>query len=116
LLGMQPEEADPSLGYIEPGDAVSAAPDAFRVAGFREKPSRDVAAALQRRGAMWNSFVMVFAIDRMIELLRRERAVDVALAEATLAEPALLREAYATLPAWNFSSGFLSRIPEHLLV
>ena len=65
---------------------------------------------------MWNSFVMVFAIDRMIELLCRERPVDVALLKAAIGHPATVREAYAALPSWNFSSGFLSWIPDQLLV
>lgn len=114
LLGIEPEEADPTLGYIEPGDAVDGGgSDAFHVAGFREKPSVDVARDLHRRGGLWNSFVMVFEVARMLDLVRRERPDDLARIERT---DAPTRESYDDLPAWNFSSGFLARITDELLV
>jgi len=114
LLGIEPEEADPTLGYIEPGGAVDGGePRAFHVAGFQEKPSLEVAHELHRRGGLWNSFVMVFDVERMLELVRRERPDDVARIEALEAPT---REQYGDLPAWNFSSGFLSRVAEELLV
>lgn len=55
LLGMEPEEADPELGYIvverEPDRAVQS------VKQFVEKPIAAHARALIERGGLWNSFI-----------------------------------------------------------
>ena len=60
-------------GYIRPGtplNLVGSAPASY-VAGFAEKPSAARAASLIADGALWNSFVMVFQVSRMLELLGR---------------------------------------------
>src|SRR5262249_51583046 len=88
----------------------------FRVAAFHEKPAYQVAADIIRRGGLWNSFVMVGRVARLIDLLREIRPDDVARLAPLRADAPALAPVYDELPAWNFSRAFLARIPEHLAV
>ncbi len=112
LLGIAPEHPEPGLGYVLPGRAHPGHSPAFDVAHFVEKPSPAAAAMLARCGALWNSFVMVFRVGRMLELLRAMRPADV----APLTQATDLDAAYETLAPWNFSHEFLRLLPEHLLL
>jgi mannose-1-phosphate guanylyltransferase len=56
FLGMEPNEADPELGYIVPHPA--ARHGTSPVAKFVEKPTSSAASDLIRRGALWNSFIL----------------------------------------------------------
>ena len=116
LLGARPERPESGYGYIVPGRPLRPGADTFTVRAFHEKPSVGVAADMIRRGALWNSFVMVARLRRVLELLRALRPADVALLEDTPLDVAALADVYDRLQAWNFSSDFLSRMPEHLVV
>jgi mannose-1-phosphate guanylyltransferase len=116
LLGARPDRIDTGYGYVVPGRRVRGAEAAFRVAVFHEKPARSLAAHIIRRSGLWNSFVMVGRVARLIELLREVRPDDVARLAPLPADPAALIPAYDKLPAWNFSRDFLARIPEQLVV
>jgi mannose-1-phosphate guanylyltransferase len=111
LLGMAPDRADSGLGYLEierrPSDPGHHG--AFHVLAFVEKPSPEQAERIIRRGALWNSFVMLFRVETMISLLRRRRASDYAALRR------LDDDAYAAAAPWNFSRDFLAHIPEELL-
>ena len=69
-----------------------------------------------RRGALWNAFVMVGRVARLLALLRDVRPDDVARLAPLPADPDAFAPAYDEMPAWNFSRDFLARIPEHLVV
>jgi mannose-1-phosphate guanylyltransferase len=119
LLGIRPTHAEPGFGYIEIAQPVTpphpSAPQAFHVGAFREKPTLAVARRLVQRGGLWNSFVMIFRVDRMLGLLRRRRWADVErMRMASRPHPHAVD--YADMPRWNFSTEFLSRIPDELLV
>jgi mannose-1-phosphate guanylyltransferase len=90
--------------------------EGFRVVAFHEKPAPALAARIIGRGGLWNSFVMVGRVVRMIEPLHEVRAADVAALAAVPAEPDALAPAYEQLAGWNFSHDFLARIPRHLMV
>ena len=68
------------------------------------------------QGGLWNTFVMVFQLRRVLELLRDMAPKDSQklfemrdyLAEA----PAI----YRNIQSWNFSTQILARIPEALIV
>jgi mannose-1-phosphate guanylyltransferase len=115
LLGIVPDRPDPGMGYVVPGAPIAAdAGAARRVLAFHEKPVD--AADLVRQGALWSSFVMVFAVDHMLELLRAIRPLDVARLERSSASPRRLALAYESVPRWSFSRDVLTRITPHLLV
>jgi mannose-1-phosphate guanylyltransferase len=59
LLGLTPEEADPELGYIVPGEADTQG--AWEVLQFVEKPTVSRARELIARGGLLNSFIMASA-------------------------------------------------------
>jgi mannose-1-phosphate guanylyltransferase len=111
LLGIQPDRPEPGLGYVEPDLSIGLDPagTTFHVAAFHEKPSIDAAERIIRRGGLWNSFVMVFRVGRVLDLLREARPADVERMQHG-------ESAYASLPPWNFSHDFLACIPKHLVV
>ena len=116
LLGARPERPETGYGYIAVGHRVVGPGEAFRVVAFHEKPAPALAARIIGRGGLWNSFVMVGRVARMLELVREVRPGDVADLEGIPAEPDALAAAYDRLAAWNFSCDFLARVPQHLMV
>jgi mannose-1-phosphate guanylyltransferase len=117
LLGIRPECADPGLGYVESQGGVDGRErHAFHVKAFVEKPSPAHARAIVRRGGLWNSFIMVFEVDRILGLLRHAQPEAVTAMEGALAGgETRLAEHYAALHPWSFSRDFLARIPEHMV-
>ena len=77
-----------------------------------EKPPIELARHLHRRGALWNSFVMVFHPSRMLALLQQRRRADVERLRGVIRSGA----GYAEVPAWNFSADFLTHIAHDLVV
>ncbi len=116
LLGIRPDRPDCGYGYIVPAEplrSVARNGSTFHVACFYEKPPLEIAQDLLHRGGLWNSFVMVFRVGHMLALLRRTMPHEFHRLSHARAYPS---DGYARLQAWNFSSDFLVRIPEHLLV
>ena len=108
LIGIEPEEADPELGYIEPG--VADFDGSRAVARFVEKPDLPTARALIARGALWNSFIFGACGPTLLALMRtRMGAVD-AMATALARDARVgshsraLTELYEDLPTVDFSS------------
>lgn len=71
LLGIEPDDADPELGYIIPQKTGKR--DAQGVRHFVEKPSRAVAGKLIEEGGLWNSAIFAVYGERLLELFK-ERA------------------------------------------
>ena len=127
LLGIRPDRPETEYGWIEPGTPVVplVRPRPLLVSGVRrfwEKPGPRVAAQLEARGCLWNSFVTVSRVSALVGLVRQTLpAVYRTLAAARPAfdgpaEPAAVREAYAALPAADFSREVLATRPERLAV
>lgn len=73
-LGIPPSYPETGYGYIlKAGRAEdgSAGAPAYRVRGFVEKPQRNKAAQLIRRGALWNSGIFVARAATILEAMRR---------------------------------------------
>lgn len=118
LLGIRPDRCEPGYGYLEPAQPLpsnAAGALAFHVAGFREKPTPTLAKSILARGGLWNSFVMVFQLERMLELIRDllPHEFEQLAGLSDDAEAAAL--CYHDLVPWNFSSAVLARIPQHLV-
>ena len=77
LFGVDPTSPIPDYGYIRPGAALEANPDAYRVEHFVEKPSPATAEAMLEGGAhLWNSGLLLASAQLVIdELERHEPAV-----------------------------------------
>jgi mannose-1-phosphate guanylyltransferase len=120
LLGMIPDEPEPSYGWIVPtGVEPGRARD---VACFVEKPDRTQAVALMQAGALWSSFMMAARAQALVALFER------ALPEVTsafwalrerrenLESSAVLDRIYADLRPRDFSRDVLESQRDYLRV
>ena len=78
-VGIVPSRPDPGFGYVVPSGTDGARP----VERFVEKPSREVAASLIKKGALWNSGIFAWRVgDFLGEVRRHTTEVAPALAAA----------------------------------
>lgn len=111
LLGLEPDNADTELGYIVPGARDPSG--GLRVRRFIEKPSVSDARWLIESGALWNMFIIVAAVQRLIDLFRPRWGALLTEMQALVAvnqsarsgcAPGLnLEEKYERLPEVDFS-------------
>ena len=108
LLGLEPEEPDPDLGYIVPGS--SDGRGAFTVTRFVEKPAPAIARELIRAGGLWNAFIVVSTGLALLELfLTRVPGIVNAMRRAQQSDAeahssgAAMTELYQRLPIIDFS-------------
>lgn len=99
LLGIAHREPDPEYGWIVP--AADGESDSRRVLAFVEKPTRDQAMALLRRGALVNAMIVAATAGPLLELF--ERSVPDLTAEHRSGKRCAVRA------GWDFSRDFLSR-------
>ncbi len=112
LLGLQPEFADPGLGYILPGRADDR--DALEVLQFIEKPMAAQAHELIERGGLWNAFIVVTSAEALLALFQRRvpetvREMSAALRADLSAQTdgRAVAELYDRLPDIDFSRDIL---------
>jgi len=112
LLGLQPEEADPELGYIVPEGGADAG--GFQtVERFVEKPSRELASRLIQSGALWNAFIIASTVPALLAMFRRRLPQIVTRFEAAVRSDLWVgsrcatEELYESLPAIDFSRDIL---------
>jgi mannose-1-phosphate guanylyltransferase len=108
LIGIEPDEVDPELGYIVPGGPLD--DSTHRVAEFVEKPAAATARELVARGAVWNSFIFAARATTLLALIRRRMPEIVRDMTAALtrdrrraARARALDELYEHLPVLDFS-------------
>jgi mannose-1-phosphate guanylyltransferase len=108
LLGIEPDDPDPELGYIVPGAVLDRSH--FHVRQFVEKPTRECARDLIAQGSVWNSFLFAAAGNALLGLFRNrypELVEDMAtsLAQGRDEEPPgrALCSLYERLPEVDFS-------------
>jgi mannose-1-phosphate guanylyltransferase len=124
LLGIPPETPESEYGWIEPGIPLGApVPDSVcRVRRFWEKPYQAIAAALIKRGCLWNSFVMVGHVHTFLNLIRHALPRLVEAFESirpslfTASARTALCELYSGIRASSFSQDVLSVQPNNLAV
>jgi mannose-1-phosphate guanylyltransferase len=69
LLGFDPGDCDPDLGYVVPSEARMGEPRHVR--RFVEKPGAELAALLATEGALLNSFIIVGNAQALLQLFER---------------------------------------------
>ena len=124
LLGVEPDKADASYGWIEPADSLfgSVSGSTSRVSRFWEKPTVGVAKKLMSMGCLWNSFVMIGKASAFIDMFKDslpELFRMFAAAGRTFGkqdEAAVIRSIYSWIDNVNFSSEVLERSCDRLLV
>ena len=115
LLGANAEHPEVEYGWIEPGarleDPVGGS--LLRVLRFWEKPPAHVAQALQARGCLWNTFVMIGRASAFLSIIRAAapeilQILDEACRLEVAPEWAEGDKAYAALVPGDFSQQVLS--------
>jgi len=123
LLGIKPDKAETSYGWIEPASSVSAwIPKLFRVKRFWEKPRWELARTLLAGGCLWNSAVIAGRVS-MLEATIAEHAPELfgcfeeGLGRAMpVGEEQAFEAVYANLEPVGFSEQVLSKAPSNLAV
>jgi mannose-1-phosphate guanylyltransferase len=116
ILGIVPDRLETAYGYILPAGPLPASERTFHVEAFTEKPSLSLTRHIISRGGLWNTFVMVFRLSRMIELLREFLPQEFEKLAELRACPEKAAGLYQTIDGWNLSTHFLARIPQHLIM
>ena len=124
LLGIAPEKAETSYGWIEPAESIfNELPNSIsRVVRFWEKPSPEAAQSLMRRGGLWNSFVMVGRVKTFLDIIRRalpelyRMFAALSITFGASAEKCAMRALYAWIKEINFSSEVLENCAGELYV
>lgn len=121
LLGIEPDEADPELGYIVPQKTPGKSAQGVRQ--FVEKPPRAEAAKLVAEGGLWNSAIFAANGEHLLELFRARfpgNALGIKAALGRTAAPCepswALGYLYEQLPEVDFSRDILQCHAEALRV
>ena len=119
LVGAQPNEADPELGYVSLGPVAERGVNA--VSAFVEKPNQQRAGELVAEGALWNTMVCCGSVQAFWDIGRAGAPHLIELLEnlvpliETEDEDAALTAVYSMAPVVGFSREILERSPEKLL-
>jgi mannose-1-phosphate guanylyltransferase len=121
MLGIEPEEADPELGYIVPGH--NDGRGALTIECFAEKPSASQAQTLISRGGLWNAFILATTAQALLAMFAR-RMPDVVTAMGNAVRRDLsapgradaVAMLYERLPNRDFSRHILLGEESHLRV
>lgn len=124
LLGIEPDAAETSYGWIEPVESIFGNPlkAVSGVKRFWEKPSLESAQNLLAKGCLWNSFVMVGKVETFLNVIKKHLPELYRMFEAmsctfgTSAETAAMRSLYACIQDVNFSSEVLEKASRELFV
>jgi mannose-1-phosphate guanylyltransferase len=119
ILGVTPNHPETGYGYIMPGRSLrtTLTPSAVsHVKAFKEKPSSIMAREFISQGGLWNTFVMVFQLKRVLGLLRDMAPKDSQRLFEIPDDLAEVPAIYRDINPWNFSSHILARIPKELIV
>lgn len=124
MLGIAPDRLELDYGWILPGRSLAGLPDepVQAVRWFLEKPGTAQADAALQAGALWNMLVFTANVDLLWTLgwqcLPDMMPLFEQLSQAIGGpeEGRALEAIYRDMPAKNFSSDLLQRVPERLLV
>jgi len=116
ILGVAPDQPETGYGYILPDGPVGPMDKASHVKAFVEKPSLLEAREIISSGGLWNTFVMVFKLRRMLDLLNILVPHEFNKLAELRESPQKAAELYRTIDPWNFSTQVLARISQHLIM
>lgn len=124
LLGIEPESAETSYGWIEPEETLfgNLAKAVTQVKRFWEKPSFEAADYLMTKGCLWNSFVMVGKVGTFLGLFEKylpalyKMFAPMSAVFGGRAEKTTVRSLYAWINETNFSSEVLEKATGELYV
>lgn len=124
LLGVQPDRLETEYGWIQRGTRLSGSPGypVHAVTSFLEKPDPAQADAALQAGGLWNTLVLTATVEtlwktgwacfpNMMPLFEH-----VTESWETPNESAAIADVYRQMPAHNFSSQLLQRLPDRVAV
>ena len=120
ILGVQPTEADPELGYLSLGDRLTDVPEVRQLVGFIEKPSVAICQDLRDKGALWNTMVTCGTVDALWELGRQAEPQLLDILDSlvplvgTADEEDAIQYVYRAYLPVSFSRDILERAPDRL--
>ena len=124
MLGVAPDRLELDYGWIQPGQPLTDLPGepVQAVHSFLEKPDAAQADAALRTGALWNTLVFAAHVDLLWtlgwhclpDMMPRFERLSQAIGGPE--EGRALEAIYQAMPAKNFSSDLLQRVPEQLAV
>jgi mannose-1-phosphate guanylyltransferase len=122
MLGVAPDRLELDYGWIQPGQFLAdlSGESVRAVHSFLEKPDAAQADAALRTGALWNTLVCAANVELLWslgwqcvpEMMPRFERLGQAIGGPE--EGRVLESIYRDMPAKNFSSGLLQRVPEKL--
>jgi len=124
MLGVSPDRLELDYGWIQPGQSLADLPGepVQAVHSFLEKPGAAQADAALQAGALWNTLVFATSVELLWTLgwqcLPDMMPLFERLSQA-IGEPQegqALEAIYRDMPAKNFSSDLLQRVPEKLAI
>lgn len=116
ILGIAPDRPETGYGYLLPGNPLEAFEKTYHVKAFREKPSPSGAYEIMSLGGLWNTFVMVFRLGFMLDILNGLIPDSIRTFTKLIRSPRKAAEAYQIIDSWNFSKEILTRIPQHIVI
>ena len=115
ILGIAPRRPETGYGYLLPDSPVRKCEKTYHVKAFIEKPSLSRAYEIMTLGGLLNTFVMVFKLSRMLEILKQLIPGCFQAMTALSRSPHKAVEIYQKIDSWNFSTRVLTRIPQHII-
>jgi len=115
LLGIEPEEPDPQLGWIVPSGGAGAE-QPRPVERFVEKPEERIAREVMRLGGVWNSFIFVAAARTIVEMFESRLPDTLDLLRRGNADAEELDRIYSELAPADFSRDLLQGSEDRLRV
>jgi mannose-1-phosphate guanylyltransferase len=123
-LGMFPEYADATYGWIEKGEKVASHQNKnlYHVRNFVEKPSVELVGHLHDSGYLWSSMVLISSVTTFLQqfqLLLPDLYDAFFILRGTLGtsdETTVLHQVFDKIPPINFSLAFLERIKKDFYV
>jgi mannose-1-phosphate guanylyltransferase len=106
----------PGYGCILPSDPLEIYLKACQVEIVTKKSSPAAARDIITRGGLWNTFVMIFKLSRMLELVREIAPGAIEEFAEICDSPGGADAFYSAIQPWNFPTQVLARNPYHLRV
>ena len=116
ILGIVPNQPETGYGYLLPDFPLRKCEKTYHVKAFIEKPSLSTACEIMAMGGLWNTFVMVFKLSRMLEILKKLVPDSFYLMSELVRSPHKAVNIYENIDSWNFSTRVLTRIPQDIII
>jgi mannose-1-phosphate guanylyltransferase len=110
LMGIVPTYAETGYGYIEQGDSIEVADNAYKVKSFREKPDAKTAAEYLASGNFsWNSGIFTWKIPTIIKEFEAHMGSALNQIRQAYGNQDELDKVYSNLPKTSIDEGILEK-------